>query len=119
MKSKLHFKWFYGVILMLGLMWTVNAHAQVSQTHASRDTTQSRNSLTRAQFNAMDEQHQLIFLNNTPFTIIDIKNATAADFVNPGPDLIFITEQVFYTALPMKQMDILHKSDIWKVYSSN
>jgi hypothetical protein len=112
-------KWFFSIVLMLGLFWTSNANAQLAPAGDPSRIPPSSNSITRAQFLALDDNMQLHFLSAPPFEISDLRNATAEDFLHATTDQVFITSEDFYGAIIEKQLDILHKPEVYKIYKPN
>ena len=119
MKSKFYFKWFFGIVLMLGLFVT-NAQAQLAVPPQERDSTVLDNRTDRATFNSWDLIIQKNFLLTPGFVIYDIINAEPHNYLNPAePNQYYITEWDFYHAILDKQLEILHKPTTWIVFPDN
>jgi hypothetical protein len=111
-------KQFFSIVFILGLLFTVNAYAQLQQVQIpQRDSSlNAGHQITRTQFNALTFQQQMDFLYNTPFTVLDLENATYNDFINAAPDEFFFTPRQFYEAPANKQQMYLTNPDKFKIY---
>jgi len=118
MKRKLSINWLFSVIFIIGLLSTLDSSAQLSQADPARDSLNHGGShTTRARFNEWDDHQQLIFLNNSPFTIDDLVNVTADDLIN-HPEWDYRTPYEFYNEFdPQKQQAFLIHGDKFKIYA--
>src|ERR1043165_5919806 len=95
------YKWLFilSSIVLLNL-FASNVQAQSALINdlepVGRDSTIKPPKLSRAEFLALSYSDQMDFLNNPPFEITDLVNASAADLFNPSPDLVFVVKSKFY-----------------------
>jgi hypothetical protein len=114
-------KWFFGVVLMLGLFVTNSVNAQLVVADPARDSSLANTEyVTREQVLLMEstvEGSGVQFLAEEHYEITDLANATFDDFIHATPDQNFFSIQEFYDYLtPAKKMGALQNPDKVKIY---
>jgi hypothetical protein len=117
MKTKFKFLGFLSLVLMLGLLFTENANAQLTEDEQRDSMYVATRVLSRADILAL-EQHAATEFFETGGQVSDLFNASYADFINyTGVDeMYFINSAEFYDADSNKKLYILIKDDMYKVY---
>jgi hypothetical protein len=110
-------KWFAGIVLMLGLLWTSHVNAQlVSTGNDHRDSTLMATTYTRAQLLSVGQHAATALLDEEGYVITDLINASYEDFINAGPDQTFMNSVEFYALNAVKKWAVIYDPTKYKIY---
>jgi len=108
--------WFFSLMLFCSLLAS-NANAQLVPQDTIRE--EFKKHWSRSFFLALDSNHQIELLQNTPFIIDDLKNVSYAQFLNSNAagSEVYIRDIDFYNRYsPAEQQLVLLRSEMYKVY---
>lgn len=73
---------------------------------------------TRAAFLVLSSQDQMNLLNNPPFVVDDLINATATEMLLQTPGLVYLSAFKFYKQLSSAdEQQVLRRPQMYKVYA--